>query len=302
MLVEASMSSLDKSNNTISDLYKGLNIVTEILKEIKNAIKDDSAHALKQNEELAVWAKSSTNMAWNLGSRLSVLKSDKGKGITTELDKDLLRRLVHASTIVHPDLDALIPYTINEEVYHLTSKQLQEQMDMEELIKKAEEDARLLAISKSKVIKVAQEEAKKIRLDPRKIISAKVGEMFKKAQDAEQQVLKREHTKKPETITDIKIHPKTKSSGHDSLQRIIKIPEELGIKSALLAPAPEEASFKSSRKKRKHMELEPKIKIPGLECNQTLPKHVPFVNNMVIEEHEHEIFFTDEFDDQAFQR
>ncbi|GKF30364.1 hypothetical protein Tco_0100162, partial [Tanacetum coccineum] len=41
-LVEASMSSLDKSSNTISDLYKGLNIVTELLKEIKNAIKDDS--------------------------------------------------------------------------------------------------------------------------------------------------------------------------------------------------------------------------------------------------------------------
>ncbi|GJY01837.1 retrovirus-related pol polyprotein from transposon TNT 1-94 [Tanacetum coccineum] len=100
-LVEASMSSLDKSSNTISDLYKGLNIVTELLKEIKNAVKDNSiinkkitkatksftkfsknitdlqssmntlqAHALKQDEDLAAWAKSSTNMAWNLGSRL----------------------------------------------------------------------------------------------------------------------------------------------------------------------------------------------------------------------------------------
>ncbi|GJT21495.1 hypothetical protein Tco_0891432 [Tanacetum coccineum] len=101
-LVEASMSSLDKSSNTISDLYKGLNIITELLKEIKNIVKDNSvinkkiseatesftkfsinitdlqssmntlqAHALKQDEELAAWAKSSTNMAWNLGSRLS---------------------------------------------------------------------------------------------------------------------------------------------------------------------------------------------------------------------------------------
>ncbi|GKC14412.1 hypothetical protein Tco_1011194 [Tanacetum coccineum] len=50
------------------------------------------------------------------------------------------------------------------------------------------------------------------------------------------------------------------------------------------------------------MELEPKTKIPGLECNRTLPEHVPFVNNMVIEEPEHGIFFTDEFGDQAFQR
>ncbi|GJW49676.1 hypothetical protein Tco_0091027 [Tanacetum coccineum] len=83
-------------------------------------------------------------------------------------------------------------------------------------------------------------------------------------------------------------------------ERIRKIPEELRIKSAL--PAPEQASSKSLRKKRKHMELEHEIKIPGLECNRALPKNVPFVNNMVIEEPEHGIFFTDEFGDQAFQR
>ncbi|GJU29756.1 hypothetical protein Tco_1173345 [Tanacetum coccineum] len=77
---------------------------------------------------------------------------------------------------------------------------------------------------------------------------------------------------------------------------------ELRIKSAILAPAHEQASSKSSRKKRKHMELEPEIRIPGLECNRALPKNVPFVNNMVIEEPEYGIFFTDEFSDQAFQR
>ncbi|GJT91956.1 hypothetical protein Tco_1080801 [Tanacetum coccineum] len=107
-------------------------------------------------------------------------------------------------------------------------------MDKYELIKNAKEEARLLAISKPEVIKVVQEEAKKIGLNPRKIASAKAGEKFKKAQDAKHQVLKREHTKKvkkslklrkhkfesymctinnrlkPETINDIKIHPKTK--------------------------------------------------------------------------------------------
>ncbi|GKE42239.1 hypothetical protein Tco_1469523 [Tanacetum coccineum] len=61
------------------------------------------------------------------------------------------------------------------------------------------------------------------------------------------------------------------------------------------APAPEQASSQSSRKKRKHMELEPETKIPRLECNRALPKHVSFVNNMVIKEPEHRIFFTDEF-------
>ncbi|GJW12237.1 hypothetical protein Tco_1578064 [Tanacetum coccineum] len=84
-------------------------------------------------------------------------------------------------------------------------------------------------------------------------------------------------------------------------ERIRKIPEELGIKSAPPAPAPapapalEQASSKSSRKKKKHMEVEPEIKIPGLEFNRALPENVLFVNNMVIKEPEYGIFFTDEF-------
>nr|GEY46105.1 hypothetical protein [Tanacetum cinerariifolium] len=40
-LVEASMSSLDKSSNTLRDLYRGFNIITGLPKEIKNTVKDD---------------------------------------------------------------------------------------------------------------------------------------------------------------------------------------------------------------------------------------------------------------------
>ncbi|GJU85700.1 hypothetical protein Tco_1293246 [Tanacetum coccineum] len=291
-LVEASTSSLDKSNNTISDLYKGLNIITELLKEIKNVVKDDSVINKKITETTESFTKFSTNIidlqilapdSQSLGSvtltlalthipanvegenttntatedppshiegetvepkraipisiiqptqaqpittiithpesSQAVPKSDKGKEIATESDEDLSKRLVPASTIVCPDPDALIPYTINGE-------------------------ARLLAISKTKVIKVVQEKAEKIRLDPRKIASAKVDSS------------------------------KDQASGHNSLQR----------------------------KKKKHIELEPETKIPRLECNRTLPEHVPFVYNMVIKEPEHGIFFTDEFGDQAFQR
>ncbi|GJV44635.1 hypothetical protein Tco_1429171 [Tanacetum coccineum] len=50
------------------------------------------------------------------------------------------------------------------------------------------------------------------------------------------------------------------------------------------------------------MELEQEIKIPGLESNRTLLENILFINNMVIEEPEHGICFTDEFGDQAFQR
>ncbi|GJX30382.1 hypothetical protein Tco_0238461 [Tanacetum coccineum] len=128
-----------------------------------------------------------TTIATHPESSQAAPRIDKGKRIATESDEDPSKKLVPASTIVHPDPD-------------------------EEW----------------------QEEAEKIRLDPKKIASAKAVEKFKKAQDAEQQVLKREHTEKvekslklrkhkfenymwtissrlkPETITDIKIHPKTK--------------------------------------------------------------------------------------------
>ncbi|GKD79075.1 hypothetical protein Tco_1341696 [Tanacetum coccineum] len=85
-------------------------------------------------------------------------------------------------------------------------------------------------------------------------------------------------------------------------ERLKKIPKELGIQSALPAPIPEQALSQSSRRKRKHMELKAEIKVCGLKCNRSLPEGVPFVNNMVIEEPEYEIFFTDVFGDQAFQR
>ncbi|GJX75364.1 hypothetical protein Tco_0313959 [Tanacetum coccineum] len=478
-LVEASMSSLEKSSNTINDLYKGLNIITELLKVIKNDVKDNTvinkkitkatesftkfsinitdlqssmntlqAHALKQDEELAAWAKSSTNMAWNLGSRISGLeraqnhiqssmsslkedthsinnmmtemyevfkgqslgsvtptlalthilanveeenetntaieeppshtegeigepkreipistiqptevpptqaqpitiiithpkssqaapRSDKGKRIATESDEDPSKRLVHASTIVRPDLDeeVKVPLMVNGKMYYLTDKEIQAYLDKEEKLRKAAKEERLLAISKPEVIKVVQEEAKKIGLDPKKITSAKAGEKFKKAQDAEHQTKRVVITvyrgsdgrnfdvHKPfafgafgiSKLDELReIIPKKKNEVVQDLmnslsrryESIRKIPEELRIKSALPAPAPvpEQALSKSSRKKRKHMELEPEIKIPGLECNQALPKNVPFVNNMVIEEPEYGIFFTDEFGDQSFQR
>nr|GEV95089.1 hypothetical protein [Tanacetum cinerariifolium] len=111
---------------------------------------------------------------------------------------------------------------------------------------------------------------------------------------------------KPEPITDIKIHPKTKLvvitvyRGTDGRNFDVHKPFLFGAFVAL--PAPEQAPSQTSRKKQKHMELEPETRIPGLECNRTLPENVSFVNNMVIEEPEYGIFFTNEFGDQAFQR
>ncbi|GJU00866.1 hypothetical protein Tco_1111204 [Tanacetum coccineum] len=83
-------------------------------------------------------------------------------------------------------------------------------------------------------------------------------------------------------------------------ERLNKIPEELGIQSAL--PAPVQAQSQSLGRKMKHIELEPEIRVPGLECNRSLPEGVLFVNYVVIKEPEYGIFFIDVFGDEAFQR
>ncbi|GJY54577.1 hypothetical protein Tco_0446241 [Tanacetum coccineum] len=377
-LVEASMSSLDRSSTTISDFYKGLNVITQLLKDISNAVKDDPVTNQKINEATETFTRISSNVievlclvkGFYFSTLLSAVKSlrdhavkqeesttagikkdtskiksmmtekyaafqghpssapsgsvtpilaltdiqanvegenanttaieeppshtegeteeprleipissilstiDKGKGIATESDDDPSKKLVKASSIVRPDPDEPV-------------------RDKEEQIKKAKEEARLLAITKPEVIKVVQEEAEKIGLDPKAIKGAKAGEMFKKAQDAEHAVLKRQHTEKVRKSLELRKHNRR-------YERLKKISKELGIHSAFPLPAPEQASSRSSRKKRKHMELEPETRIPGLECNRTLPENVSFVNNMVIKEPEHGIFFTDEFGDQAF--
>nr|GEZ43711.1 hypothetical protein [Tanacetum cinerariifolium] len=52
-------------------------------------------------------------------------------------------------------------------------------------------------------------------------------------------------------------------------ERLRQITGELEIQSAL--PAPEQALSQTSRRKWKHIELEPKTRILGLECNRALP-------------------------------
>nr|GFA86149.1 hypothetical protein [Tanacetum cinerariifolium] len=76
------------------------------------------------------------------------------------------------------------------------TKSVKDDLDKEEEIKKAEEKARLNAISKTEVIKVVRKEAKKLGIHPKKAITTKAGELFKKAQDAEHEVLKIQHTEK----------------------------------------------------------------------------------------------------------
>ncbi|GKB69121.1 hypothetical protein Tco_0930533 [Tanacetum coccineum] len=136
-------------------------------------------------------------------------KADKGKEIVIK-DVESPKKLVKASRKVHPDSDEPVR------------------------IKKAAEEAKLLAMTKSKLIKVIHEEASKAGIDPKVLESAKGSQDFQNIQDAEMKVLNREHSQKvkkamgvkknriddymwttssrlkPEIIIDIKIHPNTK--------------------------------------------------------------------------------------------
>nr|GEV88602.1 hypothetical protein [Tanacetum cinerariifolium] len=174
---------------------------------------------------------------------------EEGKGIASDDHAEDQRKLVKASSIVCPDLDE------------------------PEEIKKAKEEARLNAIRKTKVIKVVREEAKKLGIHPKEAITTKAGELFKKAQEAEYEVVKRQHTEKVRKSVKLRKHknfdvhkpfffgafgiseldelreiiPKKKNIVVKDLmkslslryERLRQIPRELGIQSAL--PASEQA-------------------------------------------------------------
>nr|GEX74251.1 retrovirus-related Pol polyprotein from transposon TNT 1-94 [Tanacetum cinerariifolium] len=261
---------------------------------------------------------------------LQVIKSSRKKPKEPKQSTDANIEFTGSST--HPpSITQAQPITIihlKPSVPQREGKEIQEYWDKEEEIKKAKEEARLNAISKTEAI------------------TTKSGELFKKAQDAKHETVS--SRLKPEPITDIKIHPKSKPvvitifrgidgrnfnvhkpflfrafriselnelreiipNGKNGVvkdlmnslsrryERLRQIPGELRIQSAL--PASEQAPSQTSGRKWKHMELKPETRNPGLECNRALPENVSFIDKMVIEKPEYGIFFTDKFGDQAF--
>ncbi|GJT35334.1 hypothetical protein Tco_0925753 [Tanacetum coccineum] len=106
-----------------------------------------------------------------------IVQQREGKGIATDEQVEDQRKLVKASSIVHPNPDApiLVPYMINGKLFHLTAEQIEAHLDKEEKIRKAEEEARLIAINNPEVIKLVREEAKKLGIHPKEAITAKAG-------------------------------------------------------------------------------------------------------------------------------
>ncbi|GKC79052.1 hypothetical protein Tco_1129826 [Tanacetum coccineum] len=279
----------------------------------------------------------------NISQPESSLKTDKGKGIAIYEVEEPIKKLVPTSNVICPDPDepVRVPCMINGKMFHLIDKEIQAYLDKEEEIKKAAKKGKQALLTRTEVIKVVQEKAEMIRLDPKTIVSPKAGEKFKKAQDVEHQVLKREHSQKvkrlmelnkkraeqysnrlkPEPITGVRVHPNSKPAvltvfkNNDKRNFQVHSPfkffnfritelDELGLiiqkkKNTIVKDL---MTSLGKRKKEEAHGLEPEIKVHGLECSRSLPEGVPFVNNMVIEEPDYGIFFTDVFGDQAFQR
>ncbi|GJS12307.1 hypothetical protein Tco_0369103 [Tanacetum coccineum] len=225
---------------------------------------------------------------------------------TNEQLESITKKLVPASKVLRedPDEPIRVPYMIDEKMHYLNNDEINAHLKKEDKIKKVAKEAKMFENTKTKVIKVVQEEDEKIGLDLKIIVNAqavkRLMELNKKRAEKYMWTIYNRH--KPEPITDVRIHPNSKPAVLIRYERLKKIPEELRIQSALPAPIPKQAPSQSSRRKRKNVELEPKINVPGLECNRSLPEGVPFVNNKVIEEPEYGIFFTNVFGDQAFQR
>nr|GEY24350.1 hypothetical protein [Tanacetum cinerariifolium] len=92
-------------------------------------------------------------------------KPNKGKDIARDTNESP-RKLVKASSEVHPNPDALVPV----------------------------KEAKLLEMNKSEMIKVFHKEAAKAGVDPKILASAKGGQDFRKIQDVQIKVLNKEHS------------------------------------------------------------------------------------------------------------
>ncbi|GJW54401.1 hypothetical protein Tco_0098486 [Tanacetum coccineum] len=113
---------------------------------------------LKRNQQLS---KDSTlnsldlqNLSPLILSSTSQVAQREGKGIATDETEEPTMKLVHASREVRQDPDEPIRvlYKIHGKIYQLTNNEIQAHLDKEEKIKKAAEEAKLLAMTKSELI------------------------------------------------------------------------------------------------------------------------------------------------------
>ncbi|GKD19630.1 hypothetical protein Tco_1208788 [Tanacetum coccineum] len=178
-------------------------------------------------------------------------------------------------------------------LYHLTNDETQEHLNKEEIIKKAAKEAKLLEMSKLKLIKVVHEEAEKAGIDPKILASAKGGRKDLINMWTTSSKLR------PEPITDVKIHTNTKPAVITVYRgtniRTFEVHNSFKFTDFRVTELGELGPIIQKKKNKIVSELMTSL-------GKSLPEGVPFMNNMVIEEPEYEMFFIDVFGDHAFQR
>ncbi|GJT07249.1 hypothetical protein Tco_0841711 [Tanacetum coccineum] len=196
-------------------------------------------------------------------------------------------------------------------MYKLNEEQIQAHLDKEEVLEKAAREAKL---SKPELIKVVYEEATKARVDPKALSSKKGGQEFVKMQDAKIKVHNKEHSKKIKRAEELRQERiDLPESGSGIIQRITKQwqrnkPAEYQVfylwnTGFFTSGIPQsDRGIQVKPGEIQVQELKPEVRIPGLKCNRSLHKGILFVNNLIIEQPEYEMFFIDVFGDEAFQR
>nr|GEU50932.1 hypothetical protein [Tanacetum cinerariifolium] len=231
-LVEASMSSLKKSSTTINDLYKGLKVITQLLKDITNYVKDDPAINKKIEEASETLTKISTQTIEILSSvrsfdfftfqSTSQYSSAPSNSVAPTFALTNIPANVEGENTTHTTAKEHHSHTKGETNANIQEKPKEPKQSTDANIEFISSSTHPPSITQTQPIKIIHPEpsvpqrkgkSKKLGIHPKEAITTKAGELFKKAQDAEHEVLKRQHTKKQiktKIITDIKIHPKTK--------------------------------------------------------------------------------------------
>ncbi|GJZ67902.1 hypothetical protein Tco_0631142 [Tanacetum coccineum] len=234
-VIQAAMNSLDKNSITRGDLLNALNGVTETLKAIQYVIKEDLTLNKKVIEATKAYTKNSTHLT----EFLTLIKNFDFQGLKSSVEslqattfsqdkhiaewakkdtldiKSMMTEIYQAFKVlissvkptetreVQPTSTIISTSQPEPSVPQREGKGIDtdDQLEVQTKLVKASSIIRPDPDAPIFVLYMINEEAKKIGIDPKKVISAKAGEKFKKARDAEMQVHKRQQTEKVKRLT-----------------------------------------------------------------------------------------------------
>ncbi|GJZ33531.1 hypothetical protein Tco_0578967 [Tanacetum coccineum] len=260
-LVEASMSSLDRSSTAISDLYKGLDVITQLLKDINNAVKDDPAANHKINEATNTFARISSNITevlslvkgFDLSALLSTMKDLQAHALKREEASDAWTK---SSTNMAWNLGS-----------RMTAVEISQTALKSEVSSLRQETSEI----KSMMVEIYQAfkgqpfSAPSGSVTPTLALTH-IPAMLRGNPSQHQAIVASVFRNNDKRNFDVHQPFKFSDFGITELDELGPIIQK---KKNIL---PEQASSQTSGRKRKHMELEPEVKVPGLKCNRSLPE------------------------------